>query len=408
MSEELSKNQDEGEPSGKTTSKRLFKRLDQQFRSVTSIAWRLLIVIIVVALLSFLLREWTADGYVIQQVNVPESLASSGYTGPVIANRIRYQLEEIVETTRLQENAQSYKSAADDIDLSVDLIGVGVPVRAVIDMLGSAIGIQRKKMIHADIFISGNTLHTIIKITDADPEHFEVPFTTDPEEPIRQLVNLASETILKYTNDDILQRHYIMSIGVASAEKGARLASFRYEKYKGDPKREASILSDWAMGLVRQGKHELAEEKILEGLGKDSSRATLYTVWGTVGLQSNATPEWILKRLDKALTLLTPEYPKTEKVRVFNNKAVVYLSHEIPDSAFVYLRKALEVDPKFNLAWLNLAIGHMKYKQDTIRFLEYMEKALDAGLNRENLSDPDLDGIRNDPRYLRLIQKYRE
>ncbi|MBM3177247.1 MAG: hypothetical protein FJZ78_04490 [Bacteroidetes bacterium] len=389
-------------------SRRFFKRLDQRVRNITSIAGRLLIVVLVVALLTFLIREWTADGYVIQQINVPEDLAKSGYTGPVIANRIRYNLEEIVENTRLQENAQAYKSASEDLDLSVDLIGVGVPVRAVIDMLGSAIGFQRKKLIHADIFISDSTIHSIIKITDAEPEHFQVALGDNLEDAVKQIVAQSSEAILKYTNDGILQRYYLMSLSPTAAEKAALLASFRLEKYKGYAREEAAVLADWAMGLVRQGKLELAEEKILEGLAKDSSRATLYIVWGALKLQTDASAEDIIEKFDKADALLTPEYPKIEQVRVYNNKAVTYIAHNSPDSAFVYLRKALEVDPKFNIAWMNLALGHLKYKQDTVHFLEYMDKAMAAGLNRANLRDPDLDGVRHDSRFLKLIQKYSE
>jgi len=43
-----------------------------------------------------------------------------------------------------------------------------------------------------------------------------------------------------------------------------------------------------------------------------------------------------------------------------------------------------------------------------VHFLEYMDKAMAAGLNRANLRDPDLDGVRHDSRFLKLIQKYSE
>ena len=387
--------------------RRWLKTIDRRTRSVTAITGRILLGVLVISLLTFLIREWTADGYVIQQVNVPESLSQNGYTGPVIANRIRYRLEEIVELTRLQENAQAFKSASDDIDVSVDLIGVGVPVRAIIDMLGSALGIQRKKMIHADIFISGGNLHAIMKISGIEPEHFQVPLGDDPEEAVKSLVSSASESILRHTSDGILQIFYLMNFSYA--DKAAQLAKFRLQKYQGEPKTEAAILADWAMALYRLKNFQLAEEKIHQGLAKDSTRATLHLVWANILMATGNPPEVTLPKLKTAMHLLNDDSPKLDWLRTYNNTATIYIGAQQPDSAFHYLNIVLKRDPDFYIGWFNLAVTHLRFKQDTARFYEHLETAFAKGLPVTHIAqDPDTRDLTEAPRMKLLMEKYKE
>jgi len=150
-------------------------RLEKRVTATFSIMAKVFVIALISVAIIFIARELSSNGYVITQINVPASFEEAGYTGPVVAKRISNQLNEIIRVTRSTEIAQEYASAADEVDVSIDMVGLGVPVRSFIELIGNALGINRKKKISADITTAGNQLILVLNITGEAPERVEVP-----------------------------------------------------------------------------------------------------------------------------------------------------------------------------------------------------------------------------------------
>src|SRR5205085_7498925 len=124
--------------------------------------------------------------------------------------------------------------------------------------------IARSKRIDADFFTERTTVVMILRITGRDAERFECNLTDGVDASIKSLILQAAETILKHSNDEVLQTYFglVEQIG----EKQITLARYRFEKYRDNPKMEVNIIAAWAWGLCMLKKYDEAEEKILEGI----------------------------------------------------------------------------------------------------------------------------------------------
>jgi hypothetical protein len=248
--------------------------LEKRVTATFSIMAKLFIIGLISVAVIFIGRELTNDSYVIQQVNVPESFSQAGYSGPVVAQLISLKLNDIIRTTRSSEIAEEYKSGADLADVQVDMVGMGVPVRGVIELIGNAIGVNRKKKINALITIDGQQAVLVINVSGAQPERFEVPMDTNLGAPIKLLVAEASEAIFKNTNDEVLSLYYAK---LHDSQKIIKLARYQLEKYKGDSKMEAKALSAWALGLHYDGKTDLALAKVNEALAHSETESDIFS-----------------------------------------------------------------------------------------------------------------------------------
>lgn len=380
--------------------------LNKQMRAALSIVVMVLVVGLVLMIISFFFKELTDEGYIIEQVNVPSSLVDAGFSGPLIANRISYQLQEIMDITRQQEYSKAYSSSDSDMDLSIELIGIGVPVRGIIDLIGDAVGVNRRKRIKADVYFAGSKVVMILKLSGEKPEYLETDNNPNADVPMKILITKAAEKILKYTDDSSLQRYYLGY--KMDGEESIQLAKYRLEKYAGNTHQEAMILSDWAFGLVRMKNFDAAFSKIIEGLKKDSTVAQLYLTRGTWYLLQ-AQPDRALPDYKRTLKLLTSQDRKMDWLRTYINLGNIYNLKKNADSAFHYYDKVLAIDPRFNIAYWNKGIIYLQVKQDTASFLEFMDKALSYGLNPANMDlDPDLEGVRKLKAFQDIRKKYVE
>jgi beta-lactamase regulating signal transducer with metallopeptidase domain/Flp pilus assembly protein TadD len=79
-----------------------------------------------------------------------------------------------------------------------------------------------------------------------------------------------------------------------------------------------------------------------------------------------------------------------------------------PDGAIAAFRRQEELGYREQIAWYNLACSYAR-KGDRDQAFAWFEKAVDSGLERLTLfeEDPDLDGLRGDPRFEELMQELR-
>jgi len=398
------------EPSPKPTKKKIpakgfnILRLEKRVTATFSIMAKVFVIALISVAIIFIARELSSNGYVITQINVPASFEEAGYTGPVVAKRISNQLNEIIRITRTAEIAQEYASAADEVDVSIDMVGLGVPVRSFIELIGNAIGINRKKKISADITIEGTHVVLVLNITGEAPERVEVPLDNNVGVPLKALVAEASEGILKYTNDRVLAMYYSNYLG--DGEKIIKQAKYRLEKYKGNAEQEAKAYAIWARGLIRQKKLDAAEQKIKQGLAIKPIFG-LYGEWARI-FQVKGDFANAIAMDKKSYALLPPDAPSFTRAINLGNIGLNFSYSGQSDSALYYYRKSLEWDEKFNGTYYNLSYEYL-ITGDTTRCLDEVEKALVYGLNPKAIpEDPDMAGLLTHPRMKELMLKYGE
>ncbi len=387
--------------------KRSIIKIKKRFKAGYSIVAMALGIILLCTIAIFIFRELTNDGFVIQQINVPESFEKSGYTGAVVAERISDQLNHVIRTTRMARVATSYKDAAAESDLTVDMVGFGVPVRAAIDLVGTAIGINYKKKVRVSITIEGTNIVMLIHVGSEIPERMEFPDDPDIGIPIKSTVNAAAEAILKYSNKDILSIYY--SNILRDPGKMISHSKFVLEQHENNhnPEIEAEAYGHWAFGLILEKKYTAAEKKIKEGLKLFPDNYKLYRAWGLLYRRTNNFPN-ALARHKKSLALIGKNVPEFEQVTGFNNIAGIYIRLKDYDSAKIILNEGLKLDNKSPLLHYNLASIALN-QQDTVTCLEHLEKSMAYGIPvNQVISDPEYQPMLEHPRLKNLIEKFTE
>ncbi len=379
--------------------------VEQYSQIIFSILTKLFIILLAVVAIVLVIRVLMESGYSIRNINVPESFTAAGFSGPVIANRIYFRLQQIIERVNATEHVKGYSTSATETDVSVDLAGMGMPIKGFIELIGGAFGIHRVRKIDADFFIEHNTMVMLLRITGQPTERIEAPITEGVESPLRALILEAAETILKYSNDEVLQTYFgiVEQIG----HKQIRLAKYRFEKYKNNPKEEIKVIAAWAWGLCMLKRYEEAEQKIREGIAKHKRAGRIYVIWGSLLTQTGKYKE-ALEKFDKALEQLDPHETKTRISNIYSSIGNCYLHLNKPDLALKFIERAIEVEKNSSRPYFNKAIVHLSIN-DHESFYESLERALEKGFQRENvLKDPNCFALKEDPRFKRLLEAVRD
>jgi tetratricopeptide (TPR) repeat protein len=371
-----------------------------------AIAGKLIVVALVIIAIVFVIRVLTNNNYSIRQINVPASFDEAGHSGPVIANRIYNRLTEIIQRVSATEYAKGYSTSFTDLDVSVDVGGMGMPIKAFIELIGSTVGINKKKRISADIFIEGTHLVMLVYITGEDAERFETPMNENLGVPIRELIARASELILKHSNDEALQVFFAHI--ERNGEQAVKLAKLRLEKYRGKKFMEARMVSAWARGLALLKKYEQAEEKVKEGIQLNPNEGRLYNVWGLM-LQEQDRHEEAKTKLMQAINLMKTKESKFRRSNVLTAIGVSFSKLGKHESAVEYYQKAIDVDSNANLSYFHWSKEILLVKKDTSQFFEMVEKSLSRGLRQQLImQDVDLKFILDDLQMKRLMERYSE
>jgi tetratricopeptide (TPR) repeat protein len=373
--------------------------------SIFSFVADVFIITAVIVAIVFVVRVLLDRSYTIRQINVPASFEAAGHTGPVIARRIQSKLNEIIQRVSATEYAKGYTTSAADSDVSVDVAGMGMPIKGFIELIGNTFGIRRNKKIDADIFIDGDHVVMMLHITGQSPERFEVLMNENFGIPIRELVREASESILKYSDDEALQV-YLNHIE-RNGDKAAKLARYRLERYKGNKFQEARMISALARGLCLMKKYDEAEEKLRQGIAINPNEGRLYNVWGMM-LQEQGKHEQATAKLSKAFTLMNSKETKFRRSNVLTAVGVSLSKMGQSDAAIKHYEQAIEVDENAHLSYYNLAKEHL-LKNNTKKFYETLETSFTKGLTPTHVrQDKDLQSLQEEPLLKRLMEKFTE
>jgi len=373
--------------------------------SIFSIVADVFIITAVIVAIVFVVRVLLDRSYTIRQINVPSSFEVAGHTGQVIARRIQSKLNEIIQRVSATEYAKGYTTSAADSDVSVDVAGMGMPIKGFIELIGSTFGIKRNKKIDADIFIDGDHVVMMLHITGQASERFEVLTNENFGIPIRELVREASESILKYSDDEALQVYF--GHLERNGEKAAKLARYRLERYKGNKFQETRMVSALARGLCLMKKYDEAEEKLRQGIAINANEGRLYNVWGMM-LQEQGKHEQATAKLSKAFTLMSSKETKFRRSNVLTAIGVSLSKMGQSDPAINYYKQAIEVDENAHLSYYNLAKEHL-LKNNHEKFYEVLEVSFTKGLAPSHVrQDKDLQSLLDEPRLKRLMEKFAE
>ena len=380
--------------------------MEKHLAVIFSILSRLLVVSLAVVAIGFVVRVLRDKSYSIRQVNAPGSFLTMGHSGPVIANRIFFRIQRIIERVNATEHAKGYSTSASETDVSVDLAGMGLPIKAFVQMVGDAFGLQRAKKIDVDFFVERNMLVMLLRITAQGTERVEAAIVeNDMETPLRTLIVEAAEIILKYSNDEVLQTYFgiVEQIG----DKQIRLAKYRHELYKNDPRKEVNVLSAWAWGLCMLKRYDEAEQIIKEGIMRHRRAGRLYVIWGSLLTQTGQF-EQALEKFNKALEQRDPKETKTRISNIHSSIGNCYVKLKQLDVAMKHVVTATQVEPNASRPYFNLALIHL-IKNDLEHFFEALEKALEKGFQPDNvLKDPNCAQLKEDRRLVTLLEKYRD
>jgi tetratricopeptide (TPR) repeat protein len=329
-----------------------------------------------------------------------------GHSGPVIANRIFFRIQRIIERVNATEHAKRYSTTATETDVSVDMAGMGMPIKAFVELIGNAFGLQRAKKIDIDLFAERNMLVMLLRITAHGTERVEAAILeNDMETPLRTLIADAAEIILKYSNDEVLQTYFgiVEQIG----DKQIRLAKYRYELHKNDPRQEVNVLAAWSWGLCMLKRYDEAEQIITEGISRYKKAGRLYVIWGSLLTQTGKF-EQALEKFNKALEQCDPKETKTRISNIYSSIGNCYLKLKQLDVAMKHVVKATQVEPNASRPYFNLAVIHL-LKNDVEYFFEMLEKALEKGFQPDHvMKDTNCAPLKEDERLLRLLVKYRD
>ena len=303
---------------------------EQQSELVFSIVAKVLILLLVLMAVVFVVRVLMDSSYSIRTINVPRSLEEAGLSGPVVANRIYFRIQQIIERVNATEHAKGYSTSTSETDVSVDVAGMGMPIKGFIELIGGVFGIRRARKVDADFFIENNTMVMLIRITGQTTERIEAPITEGVEAALRSLIMEAAETILKYSNDEILQTYFgiVEQIG----HKQVRLAKFRYDKYQKNPKVMVKVIAAWTWGLCMLKRYEEAEQIIQESIPRYKQAGRIYVIWGSLLTQTGKFEE-ALKKFDLALTQADPKETSTRISNIHSSIGTCYLKLNKPDLA---------------------------------------------------------------------------
>jgi tetratricopeptide (TPR) repeat protein len=245
----------------------------------------------------------------------------------------------------------------------------------------------------------------LLRITGQTTERIETPITEGIEAPLRSLIMEAAETILKYSNDEVLQTYFGIVEQIGS--KQIKLAKYRYEKYKNNPKVMVKVIAAWAWGLCMLKRYDEAEIVIRDGISRHRKAGRIYVIWGSMLSQTGRFEE-ALEKFDKALEQCDPKETKTRIANIYSTIGNCYLKLKKPDVALKYLEKAIETERNSSRPYFNKALVHLVLN-DLENFYDSLEQALQKGFQRENvLKDPSLVALKDEPRMKKLLEGVRD
>ncbi len=380
-------------------------RLEKRVSAIFSILSKLFVISAILVVSVFVFRELSDESYHIDHVNVPVAFEEAGLSGAVVANMIKERLTEIIEILRKHDEASQYINAAERVDIEVDMVGLGVPIRGAVSLVGEAFGISARKKINADVFTSDKKITIVLRVAGQPAEWFETTESIDNlKAAVREVVDEAARGVLKFTDPRMLELYYANI--KHDGPNTVRMAKYLLEM-AGDNKEQAGNAYDsWAWGLLYEDKLEEAEAKVREGLSLFPDEHRFFNTWGNI-LAAMGRNEEAIEKFKHFFAVATPdELTVYRRTTLYINAGISFAYLGQLDSALHYMHMALELDKNDWIIYYDIA-GVSLMKGDTAAFFDHFEKSLDKGADVEMIrGDRDLKEMLKQKRVQDLLTKY--
>jgi len=380
----------------RANSKRFQKVLKQSSANVI----RLGILIVTVLVLTMIIKEVTNANYSIESVNVPEYFEKAGYSGTVVSDRIFYQLKRIIDAERVSDIAAEYEEATRGIDLNVEVVGIGIPVRSVTDVLSKNFNIGNRRVIVASITIDADTAILNVMIEGRVEKRIVVQ-KAGMEQLVSRLTLEAARIILKYSHPYALARHLILR----DAEGMHDLGNYLLTEYEDDPKMEPLGYYAMAGAYLTDGRYQVMESLVREALKKYPKDLNMQAALGTCLLYQKRYPEAKVQQL-KIISLLEENTPLNRVGKSYFNMALLMNATEQLDSARYYAKQSISFDRDFAEPYVLIASTYLAEK-DTTEAIKWVKRGLILGFPAKDLmSAYGFVNVRHHPEFDALIARY--
>jgi tetratricopeptide (TPR) repeat protein len=380
------------------------KAVDNGLKTTLSILLRGIFIVLILLGLVFIFNELSDSNYSIEEMSVPQSFHERGYTGHVLANRIFNRINSIIKNERLADVAKEYSNANAIVDLNVEVVGIGVPIRSLTSILGETLGLNNRKTITGNLSVDGDTL--ILELTiNGYAEKFHTAFTGSTEASMSSIVASASEAILKHSNPYVLARYYLMR----DSEGCFALGRFILNKHQDNPDIEPIGYFAVAGGYLTQGEFATAEGVARLGVEKYPDDLNLQAALSTMLHRSKKYNEAIAQ-CKKIISMLDSNTPINRVARSYLNLAYIMEDLNKSDSAIFYANIVLNRDKDFVEA--RAFIGRQYYSRgDTTLALTHWATAFEKGMrvvDFTRMMTQKAPQIINDPKVKDLMRQHRD
>jgi tetratricopeptide (TPR) repeat protein len=344
---------------------------------------------------AFIYKELNSNDFMLNSFDVPEEFERQGYKGHILVSKIAIQIASMKKMTRSSYSEdRKYKDKDIGADLNIDVAGMGVSLKSIIEQLRQSLGIERK-YINGYVTLHDQKLQLTVTISNRGSEVFEQSLDSMSQyDALEKTLLQASELILQNTDPIVMMNYYFQT-----KKKGKNIELAKYLLIY-EPKYAQWAYLSWASGLRLENDNEGAIEMLKRALEADATLSDAWNSWGSI-LRNQKKYDEAIEKYQKAIAC-NPEY-----LLPYNNLAFVHFLKEEYDMAIIKSNELIAKNEEFGYPYSILAQCYAKKKNEEL-FYKNLEIALKYKV-------PVWTWLKTDPwdkyvgqeRFDKLIQKYR-
>ncbi len=397
------------------------RKFNRQLTAVISISLKLVGVFAFLLLLFVVMRELRYNGYRLQEVHVPKEFEDAGITGNAIAAQITAHIQEIkhnVEHNKLnqwnyldEKTVQNHFLESSSNEVQVELVGVGLSLNSVINLMSNSLGISQEKKITAFVKMNSGKAKLSVYVQNELPMEFDVNVDSLGMFRAADLITQnAAESILKITNTEMLMYYLlyrtasVTGYAIPTLEEKAKVVELAKFALRHDPDstRYKYYYSFWGWAMLGRNNKE-AYEKYKRTLSYDNQFVGGYTGmgWAARNLHQYEKAIAAAKQAIKILKSKNTKIPEDRRIHMTQwcysdmgkyyywqfqqDTSVAYLK----DSAFHFITKSVYPAPKAdeanfysstaNFYWrAGLRDSAIMYSRRALSFIPFLENEVAA------------------------------
>lgn len=348
------------------------------------IAWRLLVISLVIGFIWFIISGLYDNGYAIQAFSMPKSFSDSGYTGTVMARKLVDELSDVEAfVSSIKEDAlEDIQNLNDKPDLDVEVMGIGLTLNSITYHLRELLG-RPNRSIGGEVTDIDQILSLNLRITGSPVRSFSYNYEdSNRSEAINALVHEAAKAIIKNLDPYRLAVYHYKNEDTKNSLK--TIDHIIKEK----PEDAAWAYLAWGNLLDKEGDLMAACEKFK--LATDINPAF------TIAWRNWAWLEFRQRNYDKSIELMEKALATNKKDGEGWNSLAYCLRqvgrYEEADAAY---KKAIKYD-KGNINWYANWADYKAMQEDTAAVLDIFEQM------QKNIQIKDSDYYSNISTYHRF------